>query len=136
MFSTIFMAKYSKLPENRKTEKLWQNTVTKQTPILVISLEKHSVRNYITERLLKFVASLAMGFSWFGTNHSDTLKLVLWRYNTKYKQNGRGIKDIQIKFTSVQWKSQLWTDYERIKISSEKDSYFQEQTSQFFINKV
>lgn len=41
-----------------------------------------------------------------------------------------------MKLISVQGKNQFWTDCERIKIFSEKDFNFQEQASQFFINKV
>lgn len=114
------MVKYSKLAWEQENREAFAQAQ-------ILSRHQHwwfpwkSPVSEITESLLQFVASLGMQFFWSGTNHSDTLKLVLWRYHTKYNQNSRGIRDIPIMLISVQWKSQFWTDYERIKIFSEKN---------------
>lgn len=123
MITTIFHCIYGKTfhaaLRTGKQKSFGTNTVSKQTSALVISLEKPSVRNY--RKVILVCSQFRYVVVWSGKDHSDTLKLILWRYHTKHSQNGRGSRDVWIKFVSLQWKSPFWTDYERIKILLEKD---------------
>lgn len=70
-----------------------------------------------TRKRFQFVASFSMWIYWSATTHSNWLKLVLWKYHTNYIKM---VEDLETsKFSSFLCNgSQLWPDYERIKIFS------------------